>query len=162
ASKRAPRLRVRRNPGTPGPMTNAAARTGIAAQAPSPAAALARAAADLLVEADAFRKPAGRARHRQLLAEAIVRAGEALRIAEAAGAAKGVRAVGTILTRAHAARAEDARHGAGQLARGSQRAPTTADCDDGWRRVESIVADAEASAAEAVRLAARVPTAAAE
>ena len=30
------------------------------------------------------------------------------------------------------------RHGAGQLSLGAQRAPTRADCDDGWQRVEEI------------------------
>ena len=54
---------------------------------------------------------------------------------------------------AHSARAQDARHGAGQLSQGSQRAPTREDCEDGWRRVEAIVATAEASALEAVRIA---------
>src|SRR5690606_3162221 len=49
--------------------------------------------------------------------------------------------------------AEDARYGAGQLARGSQRAPTVEDCEDGWQRVESIVRVSEASAAAAEDLA---------
>lgn len=53
----------------------------------------------------------------------------------------------------HAARAEYARHGAGQLSLSAQRAPTCEACDDGWRRVESIVRDAEASAREAARIA---------
>jgi len=57
------------------------------------------------------------------------------------------------LLRAHAARAEDARHGANQLSLGAQRAPTTADCDDGWQRVEEIVTVAESSAASAALLA---------
>ncbi len=57
------------------------------------------------------------------------------------------------LVRAYAARARDARTGAGQLSLGSQRAPTPEACDDGWRRVEAIVADAEASAVQATRLA---------
>ena len=41
------------------------------------------------------------------------------------------------LVKAHAARARDARHGAGQLSLGAQRAPTCEACDDGWRRVEA-------------------------
>jgi hypothetical protein len=61
-----------------------------------------------------------------------------------------------VLVKAHAARAEDARHGAGQLALGSQRAPTRAACEDGWQRVAEIVAVAEASALVAARLAALV------
>jgi hypothetical protein len=50
------------------------------------------------------------------------------------------------LARAHAARAEDALHGAGQLSQSAQRAPTLDACHDGWRRVEAIVEGAEASA----------------
>lgn len=56
-----------------------------------------------------------------------------------------------MLLKAHCARAEDARYGAGQLARGSQRAPTCEDCDDGWQRVEEIVLGCEFSAREARR-----------
>ncbi|NUO49887.1 MAG: hypothetical protein HOV80_13615 [Polyangiaceae bacterium] len=52
-----------------------------------------------------------------------------------------------------AARAEDARHGAGQLSLSAQRAPTVEACDDGWQRVESIVRVAEASALEATTVA---------
>jgi len=61
-----------------------------------------------------------------------------------------------LLLEAHSLRAEDARYGAGQLARGSQRAPTEPACEDGWRRVESIVLTSEASALAAVRLASRL------
>lgn len=50
------------------------------------------------------------------------------------------------LVRAHAAKAEDALYGAGQLSRGAQRAPTLDACDDGWERVEEIVQGAETSA----------------
>jgi hypothetical protein len=57
------------------------------------------------------------------------------------------------LAKAHAAKAEDARHGAGQLSLGAQRAPTCADCDDGWERVEEIAAGADASARAAVLMA---------
>ena len=58
-----------------------------------------------------------------------------------------------LLVRAHMARAEDARYGAGQLARGSQRAPTLADCEEGWQRVEQIACTAEQAALEATRFA---------
>ncbi len=58
-----------------------------------------------------------------------------------------------LLVQAQAARAEDARYGAGQLSRGSQRAPTLADCDDGWLRVEEIVANAEQAAQNAAKIA---------
>jgi hypothetical protein len=62
------------------------------------------------------------------------------------------------LLHAHAARAHDARHGANQLSLGAQRAPTTADCDDGWQRVEEIVTVAESSAAAAALLASLLDT----
>ncbi len=55
------------------------------------------------------------------------------------------------LVAAHAARAEDARYGAGQLSRSAQRAPTREDCEDGWAKVRSIVQNARASATEARR-----------
>lgn len=54
---------------------------------------------------------------------------------------------------AHAARAEDARYGAGQLSRSAQRAPTREDCEDGWTKVKGIVDNARSSAREARRLA---------
>jgi hypothetical protein len=57
------------------------------------------------------------------------------------------------LLRAYAGRAEDARYGAGQLSRGAQRAPTHEDCEDGWRKVDEIVAASEAAAKEAGRVA---------
>ncbi len=57
------------------------------------------------------------------------------------------------LVQAQAARAKDARYGAGQLSRGSQRAPTLADCEDGWQRVEEIVCAAEKAALETARFA---------
>lgn len=53
---------------------------------------------------------------------------------------------------AQAARAEDARHGAGQLSRSAQRAPTSEDCDVGWQSVERIVRGAEEAAADALAL----------
>lgn len=58
------------------------------------------------------------------------------------------------LVRAHAARAEDALHGAGQLSQSAQRAPTLDACHDGWRRVEAIVEGAEMSALAAATSAA--------
>jgi len=67
-----------------------------------------------------------------------------------AGAAWGIRGVGQVkapdarllLLQAHVLKAEDARHGANQLSQSAQRAPTPEACDDGWRRVERIVAEA--------------------
>jgi len=58
-----------------------------------------------------------------------------------------------VLVQAQGARAEDARYGAGQLSRGSQRAPTLEDCEDGWQRVEQIACTAEEAALEAARFA---------
>ena len=64
-----------------------------------------------------------------------------------------------VLVRAQGARAEDSRYGAGQLSRGSQRAPTLTDCEDGWQRVEEIVCNAEEAALEAARFAQLLNTA---
>lgn len=47
---------------------------------------------------------------------------------------------------------EDARHGVGQLSRSAQRAPTEVDCEDGWRRVETIARGADAVARRAAAL----------
>jgi hypothetical protein len=80
-------------------------------------------------------EPGTRERYRALLARAIDQAA----CAETASAL-------VMLAKAHAARAEDALHGAGQLSLSAQRAPTSEACSDGWRRVEAIVAVAEASA----------------
>lgn len=57
------------------------------------------------------------------------------------------------LAKAHAARAEDARHGAGQISLSAQRAPTVLACDDGWARAAAIAAGAEASSFAAVAIA---------
>ena len=64
-----------------------------------------------------------------------------------------------VLVQALGARAEDARYGAGQLSRGSQRAPTLEDCEDGWQRVEQIVCHAEEAASAAAGLAQLLDTA---
>lgn len=94
--------------------------------------------------------PDVREQYRQRLEEAIHRAEIAL---ESTRDPRDVAQLQHTLVHAHAARAEDARYGAGQLSRGSQRAPTREDCDDGWLRVESIVQNAESSARQARRLA---------
>lgn len=116
-----------------------------------------------LALATTLHTPGQRERHRRLLERAIEQADGALAAAEqeraalqehepAAGRERllatsmGARST---LARAHAARAEDALHGAGQLSLSAQRAPTREACDDGWRRVEAIVTGAEASAREA-------------
>ena len=109
---------------------------------------------DALKKPDSLHLPGARQQHRQRIGLAIDLAKAALEAAERLGATpetiSGARAT---LIRAHAARAQDARHGAGQLSRGCQRAPTREACDDGWQRVESIVEVAETSAREAERVA---------
>lgn len=114
--------------------------------------ALAREAAAALAEAlaESQRSPGEGDRFRLQLDGVIDLANRALADAQDA---KTVARARTTLVRALAARAQDARHGAGQLSLGAQRAPTREDCDDGWQRVAEIVAVAEASAHEAKRLA---------
>jgi hypothetical protein len=89
-------------------------------------------------------QPGQRERCRALLETAIDRSVRALAVAtlddDAATAAR------STLVAAHAAKAEDALHGAGQLSLSAQRAPTREACDDGWERVAAIVEGAEASA----------------
>jgi hypothetical protein len=124
-----------------------------------PAAERLEAAAAALLEVaqarvQSLHLPGVRARYRAELERTIELAESALALVEreSAGphAPTGVRRT---LLAAHAARANDARHGAGQLSLGSQRAPTVEDCDDGWRRVEAIVRTCEASALETERMA---------
>lgn len=113
--------------------------------------------ADVLAQANALHRPGARDHHRLQLERVIDLAHEVLATAESGHVApQTIVGARSTLIRAHAARAEDARHGAGQLSRGSQRAPTRDACDDGWQRVEEIVAVAEASASEAARLAAEL------
>lgn len=122
---------------------------------PGDAHALEREAAGLLAEA--LRKvglPGGRESHRSLIVQAIELARAALAKADATPEAIAC-ARGT-LVRSLAARAADARYGAGQLSMSAQRAPTREACDDGWRRVDAIVAGAEAAARQAMELASRL------
>ena len=116
--------------------------------------------ADELAQAATLHLPGGRERHRRQLDRAIDLANRVLAAGEQAGDVGGDArlSVGarSTLVKAHAARAQDARHGAGQLSLGAQRAPTCEACDDGWRRVEEIVAVAEASALVAARTAAEL------
>jgi len=113
--------------------------------------------ADALAPAAALHLPGGRDRHRRQLEHAIDLANRVLAAAEENGRDAGICAgARSTLVNAHAARARDARHGAGQLSLGAQRAPTGAACDDGWQRVEEIVAVAEASALAAARMAAEL------
>ncbi|MGB8298336.1 MAG: hypothetical protein WCG85_23175 [Polyangia bacterium] len=111
--------------------------------------------ADELAQADTLHLPGRRDRHRRQLDHAIDLANLVLAAAEQAGGDRRLSAgARSTLVAAHAARARDARHGAGQLSLGAQRAPTGEACDDGWQRVEEIVAVAEESALVAARLAA--------
>ena len=113
--------------------------------------------AEALRKPDELHRPGARERHRALLGCAIDLAQGVLEAAERVGATpETVAGARATWVRAHAARAEDARHGAGQLSRGCQRAPTREACEEGWQRVESIVAVAEASASEAERVVPRV------
>jgi hypothetical protein len=108
----------------------------------------ARSLTDAIAAVATARGRESRERHRELLERAIDQATRAL---TAAGGSP-LRHATSILARAHAVRAEDALHGAGQLALGAQRAPTPAACDDGWARVEAIVSVAEEAARAAGRL----------
>jgi hypothetical protein len=117
--------------------------------------------ADALALAAALHLPGGRDRHRRQLEHAIDLANRVLAAAGENGGDVGRDArlsagARSTLVQAHAARARDARHGAGQLSLGAQRAPTCEACDDGWRRVEEIVTVAEASALVAARMAAEL------
>lgn len=113
-------------------------------------------AADLLAEATALKGrlhlPGVRDDYRARLEQIVLLASDTVESRESTS-------LQWVLLRAQAARAEDARYGAGQLSRGSQRAPTLEDCEDGWQRVEEIVCTAEGAALEAARLARLLDTA---
>jgi hypothetical protein len=99
-------------------------------------------------------EPGQRERYRLLLAQAIELGNQAL--AAAAGTPPNIDALRSTLIRAHEAKVSDALHGAGQLSLSAQRAPTRDACDEGWQRVEAIIAGAEASAALAAAMAREV------
>ena len=117
-------------------------------------------AADLLAEATALEETLHlsgvRDDYRSRLEQVVLVASKALDNAEEGSE---VALLQWVLVQAQSARAEDARYGAGQLSRGSQRAPTLADCEDGWQRVEQIVCNAEEAALEAARFARELNTA---
>jgi hypothetical protein len=108
---------------------------------------------EALMQLSSLHLPGVRDRHRVHLERAISRAEAALAMEPGDDARAQRHKVSLLLIKAYGARAEDARYGAGQLSRGAQRAPTSEDCEDGWRRVEEIVKVAEQSAAAAERLA---------
>jgi hypothetical protein len=128
--------------------------------------------ADALALAPTLHHPGQRERYRRLLAMAIDHGQSALAAMSEARPLSGEAAnVGeplhaeqttarTTLAAAYAAKAEDALHGAGQLSLSAQRAPTLAACDDGWERVEEIVAGAEAAARASAMLANEIALAA--
>jgi len=121
---------------------------------------LAQQAADLLAEIRALAKtlhlPGVRDDYRSRLERVVPLATRELDGAVDCGE---IAALQWLLLQAQALRAEDARYGAGQLSRGSQRAPTLEDCEDGWQRVEPIVCTAEEAAWEAAHLARLLDTA---
>ena len=135
-----------------------------ATMAPSDNPSLEREAAAVLADtlAAALHLPGERERHRCQLARAICMAQEVVDNAKRGPEDSATVAAALFtLVKAHAARAQDARHGVGQLSQGSQRAPTRDDCDDGWRRVEAIAKVAEVAAIEATCLATQANTKAA-
>lgn len=121
---------------------------------------LTRKAVTLLAEASAVQRtlhlPGVRDDYRSRLEQVVLLATQAL---DNAGESREVALLHWVLIQAFAARAEDARYGAGQLSRGSQRAPTLEDCEDGWKRVEQIAGTAEEAAWAAAGVAQRLNTA---
>ncbi|MDK9718519.1 MAG: hypothetical protein OEL57_11530, partial [Trichlorobacter sp.] len=121
---------------------------------------LTRKAVTLLAEATALQGtlhlPGVRDEYRSRLEQVVLLATRAL---DNAGESQEVTLLQWVLVQAFGARAEDARYGAGQLSRGSQRAPTLEDCEDGWQRVEQITCTAEDTALEAARFARLLDTA---
>jgi hypothetical protein len=105
---------------------------------------------DALAQSNTLHLPGARELHRERLGRVLV--------LTAADRIRGLDAVGLARTQilralAQSAWAQDARHGAGQLSRSAQRAPTREGCDEGWQNVERIVLGAEEAAAEAVHFA---------
>ena len=121
---------------------------------------VAQSAATLLAEATALQGrlhlPGVRDDYRSRLEQVVLLATQALE-----GARENIElgSLHWVLLRAQGARAEDARYGAGQLSRGAQRAPTLADCEEGWQRVEQIACTAEVAALAAARFARLLDTA---
>lgn len=123
--------------------------------------AMVREARTVLADAIAIlSQPGGaRDRHRDMLAQTIALAKGVVDCDEASP--KTVAAALLVLAKAFAAQARDSLHGANQLSQASQRAPTRADCDDGWARVDRYAQVAEAAAKEATRIAEKLDTKAA-
>ncbi|MDQ3035477.1 MAG: hypothetical protein M3Y87_23935 [Myxococcota bacterium] len=116
--------------------------------------AASEALAQALAQRHALHLPGARARHRELLERALALTDEVLARAVQDDVDPSTLAAARLTrVRAHAARAEDARHGAGQLSQSAQRAPTAEECEQGWGRIEEIVSGAEVSARDAIALA---------
>jgi hypothetical protein len=109
---------------------------------------------EALGQAQTLHHPGARGVHRRRLERALELSSSVV-AAGARGQTDPATVRGARLTQAlaYAARAQDARHGAGQLSQSAQRAPTQEDCEEGWQRVEQIVTTAETAAREAARLA---------
>ena len=129
----------------------------------------ARSLADARSQATVLHEPGQRELHRERLERAIELSNRALGAAEAdaqdvdaeagsptvpARREATIAGARSTLVQAHAARADDALHGARQLSLSAQRAPTREACEEGWRRVEAITAGAEVSARVAAAVAA--------
>jgi len=114
-----------------------------------------RALAEVRLLQEKLHEPGRRERYRRLLEFALDHAERALATTTDLAIIVHARAA---LALAGARKAEDALHGAGQLSQSAQRAPTLEACDDGWRRVESIVAGAESAAHIAVTNAVELET----
>ncbi len=132
--------------------------------APDDERSLASEAAGILAAtlAETNRLSGVRERHRRQLSRAIDLAQGVVNRAHQGGGDSAVVARARLtLAKAFAARAQDAHHGVNQLSQASQRAPTRADCDDGWRKVEGFAQVARASAEEAGHCATQLDTKAA-
>lgn len=117
--------------------------------APSGPDALARSAAQHLANALSIaHEPSQRPLFRLLLDRAANCAQQAIPLGGEGAPQISIAARSTLL-KACAAKARDALHGAGQLSLSAQRAPTLEACEEGWQRVEAIVAGGEATARRA-------------
>jgi hypothetical protein len=117
----------------------------------------AAALAEALDQAQTLHHPGARELYRQRLERALeLSARVVAAVAHDQVEPSTIQSARMTLVLANAARAQDARHGAGQLSQSAQRAPTREDCDDGWRRVEQIVTTCETAARDAARVAAKL------
>ncbi len=118
-------------------------------EAPEIALIGAKAAEQAAQLAQSLHLPGVRDAHRALLITAKAAFESAL---DGAAAGEWVAMCRESLLRVYCAFAEDARYGVGQLSRAAQRAPSEADCEDGWERVEEIARGAEDVARQSLTL----------